>query len=169
MTVKRVAPYLLCVCVCLLVWAGCGADGANSQGSSGSLSDPGSQARLLGELTEQLSALGVLEAEIELFYEVGSGNFSSDVSPVPKEAVITFHPDQSWTAYFAQQPGQVYTGSYTAEETDLSGSLTIDIIHAGTSADGSDNRLVLSPSGRFQETSVTGSGEASGSFAIVTE
>jgi len=153
----------------LLVSPGCGPDGADTQGGSASPTDPGSQAQLLDELTQRLSAFGVLEAEIELFYEVGSGNFSSDVNPVPKEAVITFHPDQSWTAYFAVDPNQVYTGSYTAEETDPPGSLTIEVIHAGTSADGSDNRLVLSPSGSFQETSVAGSGEASGSFAIVAE
>ena len=166
---RRVAPYLLFTYLFLLVWPGCGPDGTNSQGSSGAPTDQGSQAQLLDELKQQLSASAGLEAEIELFYEVGSGNFSSDVNPVPKEAVIIFHPDQSWTAYFAQQPDQVYPGRYTAEETDLSGPLTIEIIHDGTSADGSNNRLVLSPSGRFQETSVTGTGEASGSFRIVAE
>ena len=166
---KRAAPYLLFVCLFLLVWPGCGPDGTNSQGSSGSPTDPGSQAQLLDELTQQLSESGVLEAEIELFYEVGSGNFTSDVNPVPKEAVISFHPDQSWTAYFALHPDQVYTGSYTAEETNPPWSLAIEIIHAGTSADGSDNRLLLSPSGSFQESSVAGSSEASGSFTIVDE
>ena len=143
-------------CAAALVCAGCGA------GPTG----PDSQAQLFQALVQQAQQRGALDAKIELFYEVGSGNFDSDVNPVPKEAAISFEPNRTWTAYFASEPSRIYPGRYKVEVTEPQGGLAIEILHDGASADGSDNLLVLNPDGTFRETSVAGTGEASGVFAI---
>lgn len=121
----------------------------------------------LKDLVKQNQSNGELNAGVTLKYEEGNGNFSADVDPTDKEAVITLLPDKTWSAYFAADSSTVYTGTYTAlSVADDFESIEIEIIHDGTSADGSDNLLTLEDDGTFAELSKDGPGEASGTYTI---
>ena len=153
-----------------LIGVGCSSDNASDDTSaavppsmSASIEAAGGS---LTDLVSQVTSSGTLQTGITLTYENGSSNFSLDANPEAKEAVISFKPDRTWSAYFASAPSQTFTGTYNVKTVDSEQALAIVIIHDGASADGNDNQILLKPDGMFEEESVGGGRKASGPYAI---
>ena len=144
------------------------ADSSASPEPTSTSSAPASSVESLADAVEQVENSGSLQAQVDLTYDNGTGNFSSDADPTAKEAVITFSADKTWSAYFASAPQTVFTGTYKAQSEDSGNSLQVEIVHDGTSADGNDNLLKLRQDGSFTETSIGGPGEASGPYTIMS-
>lgn len=158
-----------------LVCLGCSSDSDDASTSPAATPDTTmsteaeiAPASSLADLVKQSESVGALNAVVDMTYKEGTGNFSSDVDPTDKEAVITFVPAKTWSAYFASDASSVFTGTYMASLGESSEQLKIEIVHEGSSADGKDNLITLSPDGTFTETSIGGPGKASGTYEITS-
>ena len=155
-----------------LVCLGCSSDSGDASSSPTATPDTTTTAEpkitpatSLDDMVKQTNDSGALNAGVDLQYEKGNANFSADVDPTPKEAVITFVPDGTWSAYFASDSSNVFTGTYQATPAD-DDALEIEIIHDGKSADGTDNVVTLKKDGKFVEVSKVAAGSASGKYTI---
>ncbi len=155
-----------------LVCLGCSSDSDDASSSPSASPDTTTTsepkitpATSLDDMVKQTNDSGALNAGVDLKYEKGNANFSVDVDPTPKEAVITFVPDGTWSAYFASDSSNVFTGTYKATSA-ADDKLEIEIIHDGKSADGNDNLVTLKKDGNFVEVSKDAPGSASGKYTI---